>query len=156
VEVDLNPVIAQIIDDLEISIREKGVHVQVEHLPVIKGIPGQMHQLFQNLISNAIKFNQGKPKICIRTTEIPDEWLREFNIDPDTYLAIQVKDNGIGFDERFCQKIFGVFQRLDPTHYEGTGIGLAIVKKIVDNHKGFIKARSKQGEGALFTIVLPQ
>jgi two-component system CheB/CheR fusion protein len=156
VEVDLNSVIGQIIDDLEISIREKGVHMQVEHLPVIKGIPGQMHQLFQNLISNAIKFNQGKPEIGIRTAEIPDEWLREFNIHPDAYLAIQVKDNGIGFDERFGQKIFGVFQRLDPTHYEGTGIGLAIVKKIVDNHKGFIKAKSKKGEGAVFTILLPR
>jgi signal transduction histidine kinase len=115
-----------------------------------------MHQLFQNLISNAIKFNQGKPEVCIRPTEIPDEWLRELNIAPNAYIAIQVKDNGIGFDERFSQKIFGVFQRLDPTHYEGTGIGLTIVKKIIDNHKGVIRARSRKGEGAAFTILLPQ
>jgi two-component system, chemotaxis family, CheB/CheR fusion protein len=156
VEVDLNSVISQIIDDLEISIREKGVQMRIDSLPVIKGIPGQMHQLFQNLISNAIKFNQGHPEICIRKAEIPDDMLRELNISPDKYIAIDVKDNGIGFDERFSQKIFGVFQRLDPTHYEGTGIGLTIVKKIVDNHKGFIKAKSKKGEGALFTILLPQ
>ncbi len=156
VEVDLNAVISQIVDDLEISVREKGVQMKVGPLPVIKGIPGQMHQLFQNLISNAIKFNQGHPEICIQKTDIPDDILREWNIQPDKYIAIDVKDNGIGFDERFSQKIFGVFQRLDPTHYEGTGIGLTIVKKIVDNHKGFIKAKSRKGEGALFTILLPQ
>jgi two-component system CheB/CheR fusion protein len=154
--VDLNEVVNQIIDDLEISIKDKGVQIMVDRLPVVKGISGQMHQLFQNLISNAIKFNQGQPEIRIWEEPLSEELEQEFNIREADYNIIHIRDNGIGFDERFGQKIFGIFQRLDPTNYQGTGIGLAIVKKIVDNHKGFIKACSKPGEGSLFIIALPQ
>ncbi len=154
--VDLNEVVNQIADDLEISIRDKGVRITMDRLPVVKGIAGQMHQLFQNLISNSIKFNQGQPAIHMHEETVSAELAAEFNIDPAGYTSIHIQDNGIGFDERYGQKIFGIFQRLDPTNYQGTGIGLAIVKKILDNHKGFIKACSKPGEGALFIIVLPR
>ena len=154
--VDLNEVVSQIIDDLEISIKDKGVKITVDPLPVAKGIAGQMHQLFQNLISNAIKFNQGHPEIHIWQEALPDSMQEEFHIQVEDYLGIYIRDNGIGFDDRFEQKIFGIFQRLDPTNYKGTGIGLAIVKKIIDNHKGFIKACSRPGEGAVFIIALPK
>ena len=154
--VDLNVVVAQIIDDLEISIKEKNATIVVHHLPVVLGIPGQMHQLFQNIISNAIKFNEASPAIEISEEIITAEVQREFRIRPELYFGISIQDNGIGFDERFRDKIFGIFQRLDKTTYQGTGIGLAIVKKIVDNHKGYIKAISKPGDGTRFVILLPK
>jgi two-component system, chemotaxis family, CheB/CheR fusion protein len=155
--VDLNEVVSQIINDLEISIQDKGVNLTVGKLPALNGIAGQMHQLFQNLISNSIKFNNGKPEINIWEEPLEDELAVEFNIRPGDYHAIHIRDNGIGFDgQRYGQKIFGLFQRLDPTNYKGTGIGLAIVKKIIDNHKGFIKAYSKPGESSLFVVILPR
>ncbi|MDR3711899.1 MAG: CheR family methyltransferase [Puia sp.] len=153
--VDLNEVVRQIIDDLEISIRDKGVEINVNPLPAVKGITGQMHQLFQNLISNAIKFNQGNPVITIWAEPATMALREEYNISAKDYTTIHIRDNGIGFDQRFSQKIFAIFQRLDPTHYQGTGIGLTIVKKIVENHKGYIKALGKPGEGAHFILVLP-
>jgi light-regulated signal transduction histidine kinase (bacteriophytochrome) len=156
-KVDLNEVVTQIIDDLEISIRDKGVVITVGKLPLLNGITGQMHQLFQNLISNSIKFNQGKPEIHIWEEPLMEELCAEFNVRREDYHAIHIRDNGIGFDgQRYGQKIFGLFQRLEPTNYQGTGIGLAIVKKIIDNHKGFIKAFSKPGESSMFVVILPR
>lgn len=155
-EVDLNAVINQIIDDLEISIQDKGAEFDIGPLPTVRGVPGQLHQLFQNIISNAIKFNERKPYISIKEEEISEKLLNELEITPDKYYCICVKDNGIGFEEKYSDKIFGVFQRLEKTNYQGTGIGLAIVKKIADNHKGFIKATSVPGEGSRFTILLPK
>jgi len=154
--INLSELIAQIIDDLEISIKQKGAEIHVGPLPAVIGISGQIHQLFQNLISNAIKFNDGKPKIEIGEEQVSLLMEREFNIRADQYFAIYVKDNGIGFDQLYSEKIFGIFQRLEKANYEGTGIGLAIVKKIVDNHKGFIKAISTPGQGSKFTILLPR
>jgi len=155
-EVDLNKVIAEILDDLEINIREKGAKVIVEKLPVISGVPGQIHQVFQNLISNAIKFNEDRPTITIGKEAISPELEKEYGIKGKNYYGLYIQDNGIGFDEQFSEKIFGIFQRLEKSNFQGTGIGLAIVKKIVDNHKGFIKATSTEGAGAKFTILLPR
>lgn len=152
--VDLNVVVNQIIDDLEISIADKKASIIIEPLPHVKGVSGQLHQLFQNLISNAIKFNEGKPEITIR--QCANDFENNFNVNQNDYYCISVKDNGIGFDEQFSEKIFGVFQRLEKTNYQGTGIGLAIVKKIIDNHKGFIKAASAPGKGSEFIVVLPK
>ena len=154
--VDLNETVHQIIDDLEISIKEKQATIEVHTLPVVKAIPGQMHQLFQNLISNAIKFSNKQPHVIIGTEEISPDLLDKLQPDENTYVQIFVKDNGIGFDQEYSEKIFGIFQRLDKTSYQGTGIGLAIAKKIVDNHKGYIKAKGKVGEGAKFEIILPK
>lgn len=154
IPVDLNIVVNQIIDDLEISIADKKASIKIEPLPIIKGVSGQLHQLFQNLISNAIKFNEGKPEITIRQCD--HDFENNFNVNQKDYYCICVKDNGIGFDEQFSEKIFGVFQRLEKTNYQGTGIGLAIVKKIIDNHKGFIKATSSPGKGSEFMLILPR
>ncbi|MBT1702400.1 chemotaxis protein CheB [Chryseosolibacter indicus] len=156
--VDLKSVIQHIIDDLEISIREKGTVIHIGNLPRIDAVPGQMHQLFQNLISNALKFNnKTTPMVKIETRDLNPNEATEHDIDPVSYVVICVEDNGIGFEEKYKEKIFGIFQRLHSNNqYQGTGIGLAICKKIVDNHHGFIKAESEPGKGARFLIILPK
>lgn len=154
---DLHSVVKHIVDDLEITIREKGTQIIIDTLPLVEAVPGQMHQLFQNLISNALKFNEStSPQIKIQQGEINAEDTQAYNLDPEEYICITVQDNGIGFDDRYKEKIFGIFQRLHNNHYQGTGIGLAICKKIVDNHHGFIRAESKEGQGANFVILLPK
>ncbi|MES2328856.1 MAG: CheR family methyltransferase [Bacteroidota bacterium] len=154
--VNTEEIIANIIDDLDVPIKEKNVQVKTENLPVIQAIPGQIHQLFQNLVSNAIKFNRSDtPVINVRSNDVGKEEAEEFGINPNEYVRIEVSDNGIGFDEQYKEKIFGIFQRLTGNEYDGTGIGLAICKKIVDNHDGFIKAESEPGKGSSFIIFLP-
>jgi two-component system CheB/CheR fusion protein len=156
VKTDVYTVIRHIVDDLEIAIREKGTEINLEQMSVIEAVPGQMHQLFQNLISNALKFNESqKPTIKIHERPVAVNEAEAFGIQADEYIAILVEDNGIGFDDRYKEKIFGIFQRLHNNHYQGTGIGLAICKKIVDNHHGFIRAESSEGKGATFIILLP-
>jgi two-component system, chemotaxis family, CheB/CheR fusion protein len=157
VKTDLLGVVKHIVDDLEITIREKGTEVVVENLPVVEAVPGQMHQLFQNLISNALKFNEsGKPVIRIRERKITSDEALSLDINAKEHIAFTVEDNGIGFDDRYRDKIFGIFQRLHNNHYQGTGIGLAICKKIIDNHDGFIRAESREGHGSIFHIILPR
>jgi two-component system CheB/CheR fusion protein len=154
--VNLNKILYRIIDDLEITIKEKKATVHVGVFPEIEAVPGQMHQLFQNLISNGLKFNdKNEVNISIVPYRIDDEEIKQRNIDPRNYLAICVEDNGIGFEDHFKEKIFGVFQRLHSNSYQGTGIGLAICKKIVDNHNGFIRAESRLHEGTRFIVILP-
>jgi two-component system CheB/CheR fusion protein len=157
VRTDLHGVVKHIVDDLEITIREKGTEIIVDTLPVVEAVPGQMHQLFQNLISNSLKFNDsGKPVIRIRERKIQSDEASSLNIVSSDHVAFTVEDNGIGFDDRYKDKIFGIFQRLHNNHYQGTGIGLAICKKIVDNHHGLIRAESREGHGAVFHIILPK
>ena len=121
----------------------------------------QIKRLFQNLINNAIKFHKPNqpPVVEVTGTKItPHQIRREFGVmlSEASYVWISIKDNGIGFDERFTEKIFNIFQRLHGrTEYEGTGIGLAICRKIVVNHRGFITARSKEGIGSEFIVILP-
>ncbi|MBS1612317.1 MAG: hybrid sensor histidine kinase/response regulator, partial [Bacteroidetes bacterium] len=139
-------------------IAEKGAKVTVDELPTINAVPGQMRQIFQNIISNSLKFMAAdtKPAISI-SAETIDSYSTENNVlDKGPYCKISISDNGIGFDEAFLDKIFVIFQRLTTKEkHEGTGIGLAIAKKIVDKHKGAITASSKQNQGATFVIVLP-
>lgn len=157
VETDLTEIINRITDDLEITIKEKKAKVKCEKLPVVKAVPGQMHQLFQNLISNGLKFNEHeKPSIEVCGKTISNHLAEEFGIKPKDYYLIEVSDNGIGFEQKYADKIFGIFQRLEGNSYQGSGIGLAICKKIVDNHKGFIKAESIPGDGTKFLILLPK
>ena len=155
---DLKSVIQHIVDDLEISIREKGTQIYIGNLPTIEAVTGQMHQLFQNLISNALKFNNSDvPVVKIETRSLKTDEILEFGIDPADHTVICVEDNGIGFEEKYKEKIFGIFQRLHSTsQYQGTGIGLAICRKIIDNHHGFIRAESKPGIGSTFVIILPR
>jgi two-component system CheB/CheR fusion protein len=117
--------------------------------------------LFHNLISNSLKFSKetSAPVIAITSHRLSPEDLNAYpQLDKmKRYSEIIIEDNGIGFDSEFAEQIFVIFQRLeDQKHYPGTGIGLALVRKIVNNHSGAIKAESKQGEGARFKIILPE
>lgn len=156
-KVDLFKTIDRITDDLEIAIKEKNAIIKVGNLPTIHAVPGQMNQLFQNLISNALKFNDKKtPIISIAEKKLTALAAKKLEIaNAANYVCITVKDNGIGFESEYEEKIFGLFQRLNNRGYEGTGIGLAIAKKIVENHNGIIRASSVLGKGTVFTICLP-
>lgn len=155
---DLNKLVSDILVDLELSIAEKKASITVHKLLSIEVIPGLMRQLFQNMISNALKFSKPgvQPKI-----EVSSEFINQPTVDSaasknGAFCRITVKDNGIGFDEKYAEKIFTIFQRLNAKEeYEGTGIGLAIAKKIVDRHNGWIGARSQPGLGSSFIVILP-
>lgn len=156
--VDLNALIGEVLSDLELSIEEKGGHVEVNELPEIEAVPGQLRQVLQNIISNALKFTRpGVPPLirvhCARIGTLDfDAPLSEGG----NYVRLTITDNGIGFDEQYANKIFTIFQRLHSREkYDGTGIGLAITKKIIDRHNGIVTAHSKEGEGSTFVIVLP-
>jgi light-regulated signal transduction histidine kinase (bacteriophytochrome) len=156
--VNLNEVVKDALADLEITIKEKQAVINVSQLPELEAIPGQMRQMFQNLLSNALKFSKTDTRPIINISSEPvNELLLEAVPDKNgTYVRIDISDNGIGLDESYIDKIFVIFQRLHgKTQYEGTGIGLAIVKKIIEKHNGIIGVKSKEGEGATFTIVLP-
>ena len=156
VPVNLDDIIGQITDDVDITIKEKGAEVKKGALGEVNGVRGQMRQLFQNLILNSLKFNNKEnPKVFIRRKDVSKDEAKEYGIDASKYVCIEVADNGIGFEDQFSDKIFGLFQRLNGNIYQGTGIGLSICKKIVDNHKGFISAKGKPGDGATFRILLP-
>jgi len=137
---------------------EKGATIQSDHLPVIKANALQMHQLFSNLISNSIKFSRQSPMIRIQAQVVAGKEMNLADkINPQQqYLRLTFRDNGIGFEPRFKEQIFNLFQRLHgKDEFSGTGIGLSIVKKIVEQHNGFIEADSQPGEGAVFNIWIP-
>lgn len=156
-QANLNHIIDGILSDLELNITEKQAVIQVAPLPEIEVIPGLIRQLFHNLISNALKFS--RPGLAPSINITPCSMVQHHPHPAGSrgnYLCVQVSDNGIGFEEKYAQQIFHIFQRLNnKKEYEGTGIGLAIAKKIVDRHNGFITASSHPGEGAVFTICLP-
>ncbi len=130
----------------------------MDSLPIVPGVPSQLRQVFQNLIGNSLKFaKEGVPPQIDITWDRTNEKSFTAQPNPDgAFCRITVKDNGIGFDEMYLEKIFIIFQSLnDRNLYEGTGIGLAIAKKIADKHNGLITARSKKGEGASFMVLLP-
>jgi signal transduction histidine kinase len=159
--VDLNDILTEVLSDLETVIQEKKAQITCDKLPVIKGDGPQLRQMFQNLVSNALKYSdpQRAPFISIHTKNVTG---REsgFTLPAENfgshYHLIEVSDNGIGFDQPDAEKIFNVFQRLHgKNEYSGTGVGLAIVKKVVENHHGYIQAKGEPGEGARFSILLP-
>ncbi len=155
--VDLRQIVRQITDDLEISIRDKNALIEVGDLPIVQAVGGQMRQLFQNLIANALKFcDKPQPHISISAQPVTEEQAQELNIRSKDFICIRVKDNGIGFESKYRDRIFGLFQRLGGRNYEGTGIGLSIAKKIVENHAGYLTAQGEPGEGATFFIFLPK
>ena len=155
---DLNVVLQEVLSDFDYLIERKNATIKTSELPTIDSIPSQLRQVFQNLIGNALKFsgNTDKPLIEI-TSEIIADKSFESPVSPDgKFCRITVKDNGIGFDEIYLDRIFIIFQSLnDRQKYEGTGIGLAIAKKIIEKHNGLITAKSQIGEGASFIIILP-
>jgi signal transduction histidine kinase len=137
----------------------RGAVINFSSLPTIRIIPYQFEQLFTNIISNALKFSNPEipPRIDIACSTVSSETIQHSVGDTiSTYYQIAITNNGIGFDPQFSERIFQVFQRLHGRNeYEGTGIGLAICKKIVENHHGFIKAISEPGKGATFFIYIP-
>jgi PAS domain S-box-containing protein len=153
--VDLALVAREVIGDLEASIRETGGQVLLEDLPTIQADPTQMHQLLQNLVGNALKFH-GAEKPLVKIYGHPGVQGQGSGGARDGQRRIFVEDNGIGFDEKYLDRIFTPFQRLHGRgSYEGTGIGLAICRKIVDRHGGTITAKSKPGKGSTFVVTLP-
>jgi two-component system CheB/CheR fusion protein len=157
---DLNENIGTILVDFELLAEEKKAQINVGKLPVIQAIPVQMNQLFYNLIGNALKFSQKDvpPKVNITSRKLTQKEVTEnATLKPHLeYVEIIVEDQGIGFDQKYEHQIFTIFQRLNQqSEYSGTGIGLAMVKRIVDNHQGKVFAFSKIGEGAEFHIILP-
>lgn len=147
-EVDLGEVIGTIRQQLlDGGPEPHALEIHVGAMPVVSAIPFQMQQLFANLLSNAVKFSRKKEKSVVHVEVLPE--VADFHV-------IRVRDNGVGFLPEYREHIFEVFRRLHhKSEYEGTGIGLAICKKIVENHRGFITADSTPGEGALFTVFLP-
>ncbi len=158
VSVNLQHLFGEIADDFDLKISEKNAIIEIGELPSIEGNKGQLRQVFHNLMSNALKFTSPEriPHIVIRKK---DYNAKEFGVSlsqDETYCNISISDNGIGFDEQFATSIFSLFEKLNPkSAFEGSGIGLAIAKKIVDKHRGLIIARSKMGEGSEFNIILP-
>lgn len=159
-ETNLNFILQQVKTDLELVIEETGTVINSDKLPNIIASSTRMKQLFNNIISNSIKFaKQGEPSvITISYTELSDTEREEHRLkDMTCYYKIVFSDNGIGFEEEYSQKIFHVFQRLNgKSEYPGSGIGLAICKKIVEQHHGIIYATGRLGEGANIVIILPQ
>jgi signal transduction histidine kinase len=155
--VNLQEMMANILDDLDARIQEKGAQVDIAPLPVIDAEPMQMYQLFQNLISNALKFCQPDQPLSIKVAS-QSLTIAENNgqVDAAEMCQISVADNGIGFEQKYTDRIFKLFQRLHSrSDYEGTGIGLAVCAKIAEYHGGFITANSTPGEGATFIVTLP-
>jgi PAS domain S-box-containing protein len=162
VPINLNQVVRDILSDLEVRIEKTGGRVEIDELPTMEADGTQMRQLLQNLIGNALKFHAPNKPPVVRVTSrmlpVPAIFSTSdaTNEAPPPMCEIAVTDNGIGFDEKYLDKIFAVFQRLHGRQeFEGTGIGLAVCRRIVDRHGGNITARSKPGEGATFVITLP-
>lgn len=159
-ETNLNLILKDVLNDLELKIEDKNVGIISGNLPTLEAIPSQMNQLFMNLISNAIKFSktEERPSIEITAkTPSPEELSAHNLLEINEYIRISIKDNGMGFEMEFAEKIFEIFQRLHGrSAFEGSGIGLAICKKIAENHEGVIFARSEPEVGTEFVIILPR
>ena len=159
-QVNLNFILQQVKNELEITIDESNTQIQSQPLPTINASVQQMKQLFINLIGNSIKFRKAyiRPIVLLDASVLTNKELEQHDLLPGiNYVKLQFTDNGIGFDSNYAEKIFQIFQRLHgKSEFPGSGIGLAICKKIVDHHKGKIFAENIPGCGARFTVILPQ
>lgn len=155
-DTDLNEVVNAVLDDLEIAIRESDATLNVARLPVLQADNSQLQQLFLNLLSNALKFRKAgrQPEISIAVEPYTPNNAQAAVCDD--WYQIRVTDNGIGFEQEYAEKIFTPFQRLHGrSEYKGTGIGLAVCRRIVERHRGTITATAQPDAGAVFTIILP-
>jgi PAS domain S-box-containing protein len=159
--IDLNQKLEMVLEDLDIQVQEKHGKITADKLPVIKGNRRQIQQLFQNLLSNALKYSKPDrhPQITISSKRVPG---RETPLTlsgeegNQLYHLIQIKDNGIGFDPKYADDIFNIFTRLHgAAEYKGSGVGLSIVRRVIENHRGYIWAESTPGAGSTFSILLP-
>ncbi len=159
VRVDLGGVVRGVMGDLEVRIEQTKARIEIGSLPTLDADPTQMRQLLQNLLSNALKFQPPNQvpeiKLTARIFPAPENFAPEVPAGTE-YCELVVQDNGIGFEEIYAEKIFAVFQRLHGrTEYEGTGVGLAVCRRIADRHTGTITVRSTPGKGTAFTVTLP-
>ena len=157
---DLREILMAVVSDFDLSIQQKGAEVLVGALPVVEAVPIHINQLFNNLLSNALKFVKegARPVITVSSARMTaDELARYPALNSSLpYAHITFTDNGIGFGQEYAEKVFDIFQRLNGRSlYEGTGIGLAICRKIVANLQGLIYAEAKEGAGAVFHVLLP-
>jgi PAS domain S-box-containing protein len=155
--VALDDILQNVKSDFELLIVQKNAVIISDALPKIRGSRLQFHQLLSNLIGNSLKFTDGQAKIHISYALVKGKEVKEVGLEPMIkYHLITVSDNGIGFDPIYAEQIFGLFNRLhNRKDYSGTGIGLALCKKIVENYRGFIKATSEKGKGSVFSVYLP-
>jgi PAS domain S-box-containing protein len=156
--IDLNLLMNDVLMDFDLMVQEKGAKIIVGDLSCIDVNKGQIRQVFQNIISNALKFvgPGSSPVINISSRRLRERSADSAEEKDGPFCLISIRDNGIGFDEQYAQNIFALFERLhSKDKYEGTGIGLAIAKKIIEKHNGLIEVRSKEGSGSEFIIVLP-
>jgi len=157
IKTDLNVILRDVVSDLETEVNTKGAQIMIDALPSLQVNAALMRLLFINLVGNALKFSKKNETPIIKISAETN-----FNGDIDqpgiknNYVRITVQDNGIGFEQQYAKQIFDMFKRLNgKSEFEGTGIGLALCKRIVEKHGGFLSAKSKVGEGATFTISLP-
>lgn len=160
--VNLRAIVEEVVKDFdfEVELSKASFKIDIDELDKVLGDLSQLRQVFQNVIGNAIKYsrNRERPEIEVSCLRVPSSQLPPaFNTQtPDEYYIISVKDNGVGFDQEYADKIFNVFTRLHGnSEYAGSGVGLAIVKKVMDNHRGFVTAESRENEGATFNLYLP-
>jgi len=160
-QVDLNQLIDLVLSDLDFEIEEMGAMIVVDKLFIIKGHQRQLQQAFHNLIGNALEYCKTghAPEIIISGNEVIG---RDINLHLSSeeqqkkFYEISVRDNGIGFEQEDAERIFNVFTRLfGNSEYKGTGVGLSIVRKVIDNHNGYIVAQSEPGKGSTFKVFLP-
>lgn len=159
VPVDLNETIKTVQQDLDLLITQKKAVIHTELLPTIEAIPLQMTQLFYNLINNSLKFSKDEesPVIKISSRVLDEEQKKSLPAKHLRYYEIILNDNGVGFNAEYSEQIFGLFKRLNNKQlYSGSGIGLALCRKVVENHNGQIRATAKDGQGASFHIYLPE
>lgn len=157
---NLNEVVRESLLELEIEIEKTGAQINISDLPTVNGVPALIKQVFYNLLHNAIKFRRKGllPIVSVysREAKAVETDLKNLS-EPVSYYKIFIEDNGIGFNSLYTEEIFAIFKRLHSHHeYEGTGVGLSICKKIVEKHEGYITAKSEEGKGSTFIIMLPQ
>jgi PAS domain S-box-containing protein len=156
--VDLNTILKEVLEDFEVNIQQKEAKIHSDHLPFIQGDHLQISQVFTNLIGNALKFSVNSPQISITAKQVKEKDImgRAGNNPESNYWEISFTDNGIGFEQQYSSQIFTLFQRLHgKLEYSGTGIGLALCKRIMENHRGFISAEGRPDKGAVFKIYFP-
>jgi signal transduction histidine kinase len=159
--IDLNEVLQNVLEDQELKIVQLNAQITAEQLPVIDAIPLQMNQLFYNLVSNSLKFanTDVEPQLKVSCKRLSEAEIKKYSsLNPaNIYYQIEFSDNGIGFKPEYVEQIFGLFKRLnDKQKFPGSGIGLALCKKVVENHNGIITATGHEGVGATFIIILPE
>jgi two-component system CheB/CheR fusion protein len=156
--VELRSLFEEIIEDFDLKISEKNAVIELGELPSAEVNKGQLRQVFTNMISNALKFTKPdtRPHIRIQSKKLDAKEIGLSLTNEESYCRISIQDNGIGFDDQFASSIFSLFEKLNPkSAFEGSGIGLAIARKIIDKHHGVIIAKGKEGEGSEFNIILP-